>query len=703
MLFAVEFELVHRILEHAGLIQERLAIGFELPAGFVQLLRLVSQILVLRLNVRDFQPVLHSQLGDLRARGFELPLRFRVSLFKLAAGVVEPGAVAFGLHPRFAEPGRFVRQGLSLGLELPAEPFEPLHLHRQTAAFDRCRFDVPAMQLEDLFESGPRALQFSSCGFLLGREARLRLFVRSLIDLQLLCRGLKPGILVADVLTVHVELPTGLIKLLRLFRQRSAFGLEALDPLPMLLAMFFELGLPGLALLAGFVEFGFQPVAGLIVCGAVEVQLPARLFQPSGLLGQQLAVGFELALRCLQLLGLPPLPLFEFAERRPVRFELPQGFVKPARSLAERLAVGLELAALSLELVAVGVELLPGGLQSVDALGRIFRHSGEIDLPFLELFDLLAESLPLALEFVGLRCHPPAVILEPLHFRRERIALARKLTPLGVEAFAVGVQLLPGGLQRLRAFRRLLGRLQQIALPRLELFHLLSERRLFALEIGAAGIETLELFVEGLPLGLDLPAFGGDLFAKAVGLRNRRRLRAPPRRLRSISEQRPQNSGFGGIDGLAEIRILPKVHSPQHFPIQMRGTGDPFVRRDGGVAGDRHRVGDPVGISRQIVAGEGLQQRLGGTDRRKGGIRRVCRALVGRDRLVGKDDGPHRRFFDGAEFDRVHVVSRSQPLSHANRRFDGPLARSGLGMFGVDLKQGNHATRASGRERQKRK
>jgi hypothetical protein len=131
--------------------------------------------------------------------------------------------------------------------------------------------------------------------------------------------------------------------------------------------------------------------------------------------------------------------------------------------------------------------------------------------------------------------------------------------------------------------------------------------------------------------------------------------------------------------------------------------GDPLVRRNGRIAGNRHGIGDAIGIGRRFVAGERFEQSLGGTDRCKRRVRRVCRALVGGHHFAGDDDGPHRRFFSGAQGHGIDIVSRGQGFGHLDRRIDRLLAQHGLGVIGCEAEVRGDAAGAAGRESQQRK
>lgn len=186
---------------------------------------------------------------------------------------------------------------------------------------------------------------------------------------------------------------------------------------------------------------------------------------------------------------------------RPVGFDLPQSAIQIARLLGQRVAVHVKLPAFGIELIAVGVQLLPGGLQRGNSLDRFFRPLCQLDLPRFELFHLLAVTLPLVFQFglPGRELFPLLADHLPLAFERAALALEQfllfppplfELGPAGFDAF----QLLAGQLPfdfnllslRLSLFTETVHFVDQPGAARGELFRFVAE--LFLLLAQALGV-----------------------------------------------------------------------------------------------------------------------------------------------------------------------------------------------------------------------
>ena len=169
-----------------------------------------------------------------------------------------------------------------------------------------------------------------------------------------------------------------------------------------------------------------------------------------------------------------------------------------------------------------------------------------------------------------------------------------------------------------------------------------------------------------------------------------------------VGEERTQHSCFRGFDRFAEVGESSQEHAVQHFPVEVGGPLDPFIGRDGRIAGDGCRFGDPFGLLVDIVAGGGFQDRFRGADGCISCICRKGRPFVRRQQFAGDNDRPHGSLFGIAQFDEVDVDSGSQLLGQANCRLDRLLALSRIGMLRVEPKQGGHSPSAPRSKRQQR-
>ena len=213
---------------------------------------------------------------------------------------------------------------------------------------------------------------------------------------------------------IVLELLSGLVEFRQLFRQQIAIGFELLAP-------FLEPFGLGFLITAG----GFEPLKLAPVLGALALKfVTAR----TGLVAFALFSRFQVGPFRRERLDVLPIFLLAFCkgrlsgrerggrriERGPVGLKLPKRIRQLLRVTREGLAVGFEPLALGFEVIAIVVKLGLGGLERVGPACRLFRQLCQLDLPGLELFDLLMEVVPFAFQFGAMRLDLLEVVRLPL-------------------------------------------------------------------------------------------------------------------------------------------------------------------------------------------------------------------------------------------------------------------------------------------------